>query len=478
MMVKEYKIGDFLKRVKNAIEIQDGVLYKRVTIKTNHQGVTLRDQADGSVIGTKNQFTVSGGDFILSKIDARYGAFGIIPEGLDGAIITGNFWTYKVDTAIVDTEWFFYFTHSYSFIQICQESSTGTTHRKYLDEKTFLNHKLTIPDKAEQVRMVKRYLTGSKVSRKCSVEITNQKQLLSQLKQAILQEAIQGKLTADWRAQNPNVEPANELLKRIKADKEKLVKEKKIKKEKPLPPISADEVSFELPEGWVWCRLDDLFDVRSGVTKGKKYVEPLLNIPYLRVANVQRGFLDLSTIKTIEVPISEKEKYLLQSNDLLVTEGGDPDKVGRCSIWNNEVLGCIHQNHIFCLREVTPETLFTSFFPFAINSKFAQKYFLSTNKQTTNLASINKTILRSLPIALPPFDEQCVIYKKTEALKEKCRVLETEITQSEAHAQMLMQAVLKEAFEPAAATELEAEESIAMAAEPAEVFGKQGEFGF
>src|SRR5688500_17100888 len=111
-MIKEYKIRDFLKRIKNQVEINDGCLYKRLTIKTNHQGVTLRDIADGALIGTKSQFIVNGGDFILSKIDARYGAFGIIPKELDGAIITGNFWTYKVDTDLVDIEWFFYFTHS------------------------------------------------------------------------------------------------------------------------------------------------------------------------------------------------------------------------------------------------------------------------------------------------------------------------------------------------------------------------------
>ena len=91
-------IGSFLNRIKDSIEIQDNIEYKRVTIKTNHKGVKLRNKALGSTIGTKKQFKIKGGDFILSKIDARYGAFGIIPENLDGAIITGNFWTYEVNT--------------------------------------------------------------------------------------------------------------------------------------------------------------------------------------------------------------------------------------------------------------------------------------------------------------------------------------------------------------------------------------------
>ena len=93
----------------------------------------------------------------MSKIDARYGAFGIIPEDLDGAIITGNFWTYKLDENKINAEWFFYFTQSFDFIQICKEASTGTTHRKYLDEKVFLAHKIHLPSKEVQQNIVKDY---------------------------------------------------------------------------------------------------------------------------------------------------------------------------------------------------------------------------------------------------------------------------------------------------------------------------------
>ena len=106
-MTKKHKISDFLIRIKNQIIIDDGIFYKRVTVSGNHNGVKQRDEIIGATIGTKKQFTIRGGDFILSKIDARNGAFGIIPLELDNAIITGNFWTYSVDTNIVDTEWFF-----------------------------------------------------------------------------------------------------------------------------------------------------------------------------------------------------------------------------------------------------------------------------------------------------------------------------------------------------------------------------------
>lgn len=451
-MVKEYKIGDFLKRVKNAIEIQDGVLYKRVTIKTNHQGVTLRDQADGSVIGTKSQFTVSGGDFILSKIDARYGAFGIIPEELDGAIITGNFWTYKVDTEIVDTEWFFYFTHSYNFIQICQESSTGTTHRKYLDEKTFLDHKLTIPDKVEQVRMVKQYLTSSKVSKKCADEITNQKQLLSKFKQAILQEAIQGKLTEDWRRLNPNVEPASELLKHIKAEKEKLVKEKKIKKEKPLPPIADDEIPFELPKGWVWCRMQE-----SGLyERGKSKHRPRNDVKLFEDG-------DIPFVQTGEVAQSKHSQYLINSCSTYYNAFG----LAQSRLWPKgtmciTIAANIAQTGFLNIDACFPDSVvgFTALSDSSI-SKYI-RYFIDLTKTdiekyapATAQKNINLGIIYELKLPLPPEEEIIAIVQKVEALMEKCRILEAEITQSEAHAQMLMHAVLKEAFEPAEVIELE-----------------------
>src|SRR5690606_10940311 len=92
----------------------------------------------------------------------------------------------------------------------------------------------------------------------------NQKRLITALKQAVLQEAIQGKLTEEWRKQNPDVEPTSELLKRIKAEKAQLIKDKKIRKEKPLPPITEDEIPFELPDGWVWCRFVDIAEIARG----------------------------------------------------------------------------------------------------------------------------------------------------------------------------------------------------------------------
>lgn len=132
-------IKDFLLRNKTAIEIQNNTYYKRATIKIRNGGISLRDEVIGSKIGTKNQFIISKGQFLLSKIDARNGAFGVVPEELDGGVITGNFWTFDVDYSKVNPHYLTLLTTTKEFISFCEQASNGTTNRHYLQEHLFLN---------------------------------------------------------------------------------------------------------------------------------------------------------------------------------------------------------------------------------------------------------------------------------------------------------------------------------------------------
>ncbi len=152
--------------------------------------------------------------------------------------------------------------------------------------------------------------------------------------------------------------------------------------------------------------LEELADVVSGVTKGQDYGnKEIIEVPYLRVANVQDGFLDLSEIKTICVPPSEAESLWLEKGDILMTEGGDFDKLGRGAIWDGQIPRCIHQNHIFRAR-FNQTLVLPYFFEAFLLSGFAKKYFLGASKKTTNLASINITQLKNLPVPLPSLKEQ------------------------------------------------------------------------
>ena len=246
---------------------------------------------------------------------------------------------------------------------------------------------------------------------------------IDQLKQTILQLAVMGKLLP----QDPNDEPASELLKKIAAEKQQLIKDKKIKKQKPLPPIGDEETPFELPKGWEWCRLEDVVDIHSGITKGRKLAgREIISVPYLSVANVQRSFLDLKNVKEVDIPVEEKDKYQVLSGDLLITEGGDWDKVGRTAIWRGEMDYVAHQNHVFKARVFLPNQS-EAWLERYLNSSFSRDYFAGSSKQTTNLASINKTQLRGCLIAVPPSQEKQHIIKKIDDLMTLCDQLKARL---------------------------------------------------
>lgn len=151
------RIGEFLKRNKTAVTIQDGVKYQRVTIKVRNGGVVPRDEVMGENIGTKKQFLVSKGQFILSKIDARNGAMGIIPAKLDGAVVTQDFLPYDIDTTKVNPQYFVLVCTTKQFIAFCQSCSSGTTNRQRVDEAQFFNIKVPIPSLEEQNKLVEEY---------------------------------------------------------------------------------------------------------------------------------------------------------------------------------------------------------------------------------------------------------------------------------------------------------------------------------
>lgn len=148
--------------------------------------------------------------------------------------------------------------------------------------------------------------------------------------------------------------------------------------------------------------LGDVADIVSGVTKGRnlegKATRP---VPYLAVVNVQDRALNLTAVKTIEATSAEIERYRLLPQDLLLTEGGDPDKLGRGTLWNGEIPECIHQNHVFRVRLKTID-LHPLFLSWLVGSQRGKRYFLRSAKQTTGIASINMTQLRGFPLLMPP----------------------------------------------------------------------------
>ncbi|MGS2718278.1 restriction endonuclease subunit S [Eionea flava] len=285
---------------------------------------------------------------------------------------------------------------------------------------------------------------------------------LTQYRQSLLKSAVEGTLTQQWREENADTiqETGKQLLARILKERRQRWEQKKREEfaaknktppkdwQKKYPePVKPDTSELpELPEGWVWASLDMLGDIVSGVTKGTKRKNPveMFETAYLRVANVQRGYLNLSEIKTIPASQADIEKYTLLKGDILFNEGGDRDKLGRGWVWYGEVNNCIHQNHVFRMRpfvkEIIPELV--SYY----GNTFGKLWFQNAGKQTTNLASINKGVLQSFPVPLSPYIEQLKISEllsiEIDNVDHQIKAVESSLNESEAQRKN----ILKDAF--------------------------------
>ncbi|ALU87262.1 restriction modification system DNA specificity subunit [Herbaspirillum rubrisubalbicans M1] len=162
-----------------------------------------------------------------------------------------------------------------------------------------------------------------------------------------------------------------------------------------------------LPKEWKQVPLHTVAEVRTGLSKNAQRAGATLKRPYLRVANVQDGALDLSDVHEIEVPASQTSRYTLQAGDLLLIEGnGNPENLGRGCLWHGQIPDAVHQNHVFAVRTHKNGPLLPAFLELQIQSKYGRNYFLSCAKGSTGLSSLNSTQLKSFPVILPPFEEQ------------------------------------------------------------------------
>lgn len=456
MSWEEYKFKDFLKRSKIPILIENEQVYKRVTIKIKHNGVSLRDTVKGIKIGTKKQFILKAGQFILSKIDARYGAFGIAPEETDNAIITGNFWAYDVDFNIVNIDWFNQFINSQDFYNFCERASSGITHRKYLNEEAFLNSVIYLPEIKKQQKIIDEFRTNKKSLINISTELTHQLNLVKQLRQAFLHEAMQGKLMVNgqWSMVNDELttkkETGAELLAKIKVEKEQLIKEKKLKRGK----ASSQSVSLineiDIPENWVWAKINEIFFVTklAGFEYSKHIsLRPIGEIPVIRAQNVRPFEISKKNLLYIDRKTSELlNRCALTKEVLLVTFIGAG-------------IGDVAHFHEKERWHLAPNVAKLEPFDGCENMmslKFLNYFLMSDNGKTeifkhikaTAQPSLSMGTIRDIDLPLPPLSEQKRIVAKLDKLMAYCDSLEESIKNSQTQNKMLLGQVLREALEP------------------------------
>jgi type I restriction enzyme, S subunit len=271
-------------------------------------------------------------------------------------------------------------------------------------------------------------------------ELEQQQTYLQLLRQTILQEAVQGKLIK----QDPKEEPATELLKRIKAEKESLIKEGKLKKERELPPVTEDEIPFELPKGWVWCRLGTFTNNVDYGTSEK--ASETGEIPILRMGNVQEGLVLVNNLKYVRKSIKDLPRLYLKKRDIVFNRTNSYELVGKCGIFEGEDDEYTLASYL--IRMSIPHHLVSvDYVNYYINSTVCRATQIEPQiTQQTGQANFSGSKLKEILFPLPPFSEQERIVAKVQDLQQQLSRLEAQIGQSRQYAHQLLQMVLKEAF--------------------------------
>jgi len=333
---------------------------------------------------------VAPGDLVYNMMRAWQGAFGsVVVEGM----VSPAYVVARPKTTL-PTEWIEYLLRTEFAVNEIKRFSRGITDfrlRLYWDE--FKNLRICSPP-AEERASILRFL--NRETAKIDALIAEQQrliELLQEKRQAMISHAVTKGLNPDAPMKDSGVEWLGHV-----------------------------------PEHWEVRPLKHLANVQTGMAKGKDLegIETV-DIPYLRVANVQDGYLDLDEVHLLSVPATSIDRYLLKEGDVLMNEGGDFDKLGRGCIWSGEIDPCVHQNHVFAVR---PHSVSGEWLNVYTTSNAANSYFISRAKQSTNLASISSTNLMGLPVPLPPAEEARGILVRLNALVKETEDLKISATQA------------------------------------------------
>ncbi len=436
---KEKKLGDLLTQRKEQVVIQPELEYSLVTI-TNKGEVKLREKKRGGLIRAKKGYVTKAGDFIYSRLSVHTGAFGIVPEELNNALITNEMPSFQIDREQIHPKILLDLIWMHEFQWKLKQLTKGMG-RVRIKESMMLDLQLIFPVTSKQQHFVDKIDAVKRNRHGVVTELTHQQTLLKKFRQQILQEAIEGKLTADWRQHNPDVEPASELLARIQAEKAKLIKDRKIKKQKPLLPISEKEKPFVLPEGWMWCRMRE-FAIQNVDCPHDTPTYQDTGFYCLRASDVTENGLLVGTIRRVSREEYEKRirRFTPKKNDLVyIREGG---RLGIAGLIDIDTPVCLGQR-VMLLRFLNQV-----FSQYAVCFLNAPKTYRDITEKTLGSTSphvnVRDVIAHATPV--PPLEEQKAIVTKVEKLFTLCDQLETQITTNQTHAEQLMQAVLREAF--------------------------------
>lgn len=388
-----------------------------------------------------DMIVVKKGDLVISGINVEKGALAIY-HGEKDVLASIHYSAYEFDKEQIDIIYLKWFLKSRIFKKLLLEQ-TGSGIKKEIKAKHILPIKIELPSLRQQQEIVKNIVAVERNVVDLDNEIQRQEKYVSSLRQAILQQAVEGKLCK----QDSGDEPASVLLERIKEEKEKLIAEKKIKNQKALPPIIEEETPFDLPHGWEWCRLGTLLsDLKYGTSAPCDYNSA--NTPVLRIPNIDTmsNSLDLSDLKYGKLKESELLEYQLENGDILIIRSnGSASLVGRAALVNNVKHQLCYAGYLIRIRTFK-SVIDTCFLINVLNCRFLRLSIEIPIRTTTGVKNINSSEISSLLIPLPPLAEQQRIVEKVDRLMVLCDELAQEVTKAKKHASQLMEVVLQEAF--------------------------------
>jgi len=441
---KDTKVSDFLKERVGRYKPNDPQV-------KNLKRLDKIDFSGGMHFSTKtsktNMITAKKGDLVISGINVAKGALAVYDSN-DDITATIHYSSYQFDDKKIDVEYFKRFLKSPKFIQLLKDQVKGGI-KTEIKPKHLLPLKIDIPDIITQKSIVSFFERTENKIGGVNNQISLQQHLITQLRQAILQEAVEGKLTADWRKQNQALisgeHHAALLLEKIKAEKEQLVKEGKIKKQKPLPPISEEEIPFDLPEGWLWYRLGSIIEdlPRNGISP--KSVPYVTSIKSLRLSATTYGKFNPNEYKYLDDKVEYNSFYWLKKGDILIQRSNSHEYVGVNVIYDGKNNEFIYPDLMMKIRVLS--VLNNNFVHNALSSPSIRNYFRKNAKGSQqSMPKINQKTVLLTPIPVPSLTEQQAIIEKVDRLMAKIDALEEHVKARKEQAEQLMQAVLQEAF--------------------------------
>jgi type I restriction enzyme S subunit len=439
MSWKKVRLGDILKQYRIEHRVDDTAIYKQVSI-LNDGSVVLRGEKIGKEIGRKRQFIIDIKKYPNTLIFTRQlllqGSIGIASNDVHNCIVTENMPMFSIDTTRIDKEFLMLFLKTEVFKSRIREIELSGSAQKSIHERTFSNLEFSLPPFEKQKEMVFELLKLKSNSDTISTELTHQLTLVKKLRQQLLQDAVQGKLVP----QNKKDEPASELLRKIKAEKAELIAEKKLKKDKELPPIKPEEIPFEIPENWVWCRLGEIGEIVRGGSP-RPAGDPTYYggaIPFLKVGDLT-GYDDIY-VRTHTHSIKEAGLYktrFVDADTLMLTNSGATLGIPRiCAFpttFNDGIAAFLNLNNI--------NKVYLYYF---LKSKSA--WYLKEASRGQGQPNLNTDIIALTPFPFPPLSEQQRIVERLEQVMQHCNELEASIKESESHNEKLLQQVLREAL--------------------------------